>query len=104
MATCDAVIAGTADKPAPNVDEILVVPSVVGSQLWAAVADAEACREAMDVLQRGVDRGRVGGNEFVRGMRALGRERFLRLVVAGKCARGLGLEGGGLGAGMASRG
>ena len=68
---------------------------MVGQQLWTLCAEEAACREAMYVLQKAVDRGRVGGEGFVRQMRGLGRERFLKMVLARKCARGLGLEMGG---------
>ena len=81
-------------------DEVLIAPTVVGTQLWNAMADEAGCREAMYVLQRAVDRGRVGAGDFVRVMRGLGRERFLRMVVGRKCARGLGLDLGGKGVGL----
>lgn len=68
---------------------------MVAQQLWTLCAEEAACKEAMYVLQKAVDRGRVGGEGFVRQMRSLGRERFLKMVVARKCARGLGLEIGG---------
>lgn len=89
---CDNIIASTRSKPEPPIDDVLVAPTVVGTQLWNAVAEVEGCREAMDVLQRAMDRGRVGGGDFARQMRALGRERFLKLCLARKCAVGLGLE------------
>ena len=69
---------------------------MVANQLWTLCAEEAACREAMYVLQKAVDRGRVGGDVFVRQMRSLGRECFLKMVLARKCARGLGLEMGGL--------
>ena len=47
------------------------------------------------MLQKAVDRGRVSGDGFVRQIRSLGRECFLKMVLARKCARGLGLEMGG---------
>ena len=55
-------------------------------------AEEAACREAMYVLQKAVDRGRISGSDFVRQMRGLGRESFLKMVLARKCARGLGLD------------
>ena len=92
IAHCDSIIASTRTKPQPNIDDVLIAPTVVGTQLWNAMADEAGCKEAMYVLQRAVDKGRVGGGDFVRQMRALGRERFLRMVVGRKCARGLGLD------------
>lgn len=71
---------------------MLVAPTLVAQQLWTLTAEEAACREAMYVLQKAVDRGRVSGSDFVRQMRGLGRECFLKMVLARKCARGLGLD------------
>ncbi|EMC99236.1 hypothetical protein BAUCODRAFT_65568 [Baudoinia panamericana UAMH 10762] len=89
---CDRTIATAKTKPQPNIDEVLVAPTVVAQQLWNACADVAAAKEAMYVLQKAVDQGRISGQDFVRQMRALGREVFARMVLARKCARGLGLE------------
>ncbi|KAK3114475.1 suppressor protein stp22 of temperature-sensitive alpha-factor receptor and arginine permease [Teratosphaeriaceae sp. CCFEE 6253] len=92
LADCDRVVHAAKTKPPPNVDEVLVPTTLVAQQLWACVAEEAAAREAMYVLQRAVDKGRVGGEDFVRQMRGLGREVFGKMVLARKCARGLGLE------------
>lgn len=89
---CDRTIATAKSKPPPPIDEVLIAPTMVANQLWTLCAEEAACREAMYVLQKAVDRGRVNGNDFVRQMRSLGRECFLKMVLARKCARGLGLE------------
>ncbi|KAK5170410.1 suppressor protein stp22 of temperature-sensitive alpha-factor receptor and arginine permease [Saxophila tyrrhenica] len=89
---CDRTISTAKTKPLPPIDDVLIAPTMVANQLWTLCAEEAACREAMYVLQRAVDRGRVSGHDFVRQMRALGRERFLKMVLARKCARGLGLE------------
>lgn len=73
-----------------------MAPTVVGEQLYRLVAEERAIAEAMFVLGRALDKGRVGGDVFVRQMRGLARERFLKKVGVGKCARGLGLEMGGV--------
>ncbi|RMX96075.1 hypothetical protein D0868_11376 [Hortaea werneckii] len=78
----------------PPIDEILVPPTLVANQLWTLCAEEASCREAMYVLQQAVDRGRVGGRDFVRLMRGLGREAFFKKALARKCARGLGLDDG----------
>ncbi|KAI6986862.1 hypothetical protein KC359_g8551 [Hortaea werneckii] len=83
---------GTGTHHQPPIDEILVPPTLVANQLWTLCAEEASCREAMYVLQQAVDRGRVGGKDFVRLMRGLGREAFLKKALARKCARGLGLE------------
>lgn len=79
-------------KLPPNIDEVLVAPTMVAQQLWNCIAEEAAAREAMYVLQRAVDKGRIGGEDFVRQMRGLGREVFGKMVLARKCGRGLGLE------------
>ena len=89
---CNQVISEAKSKTQPPIDEVLVAPTLVAQQLWTLTAEEAACREAMYVLQKAVDRGRISGNDFVRQMRGLGRESFLKMVLARKCARGLGLE------------
>ncbi|KAK6437462.1 Suppressor protein stp22 of temperature-sensitive alpha-factor receptor and arginine permease [Oleoguttula sp. CCFEE 5521] len=92
IADCDVRIKAAKTKPLPPIDEVLVAPNLVSQQLWTLSAEEAACREAMEVLQRALDKGRVGAGEFVRLMRGLGRERFGKMVLARKCARGLGLD------------
>ncbi|KAF2725838.1 UEV-domain-containing protein [Polychaeton citri CBS 116435] len=89
---CDRAISEAERKPQPPIDDVLVPTTVVANQLWNLCADEAAIREAMYLLQKGVDRGRVSGQDFVRHMRALGREAFLKKAQARRCARGLGLE------------
>lgn len=89
---CDSTIRQARQKKQPPIDEVLIAPTMVANQLWTLCAEEASCREAMYVLQKAVDRGRVGGADFVRQMRALGREAFGKMVLARKCARGLGLE------------
>jgi ESCRT-I complex subunit TSG101 len=89
---CNHVISEAKSKKQPPIDEVLVAPTLVAQQLWTLTAEEAACREAMYVLQKAVDRGRISGNDFVRQMRGLGRESFLKMVLARKCAKGLGLE------------
>ncbi|KAK0867857.1 Suppressor protein stp22 of temperature-sensitive alpha-factor receptor and arginine permease [Friedmanniomyces endolithicus] len=95
ITTCDQLIQSAKTKPQPNVDEVLVAPTMVAQQLWNACAEEAGCREVMYVLQRAVDKGRVEGVDFVKQMRGLGREAFGKMVLARKCARGLGLSVGG---------
>ncbi|KAK4508581.1 hypothetical protein PRZ48_002320 [Zasmidium cellare] len=89
---CDRTIATAKSKKQPPIDEVLIAPTMVSNQLWTLCAEEAAAREAMYVLQKAVDRGRVSGNDFVRQMRGLGRECFLKMALARKCARGMGLE------------
>jgi ESCRT-I complex subunit TSG101 len=89
---CTTTISEAKSKKQPAIDEVLVAPTLVAQQLWTLTAEEAACREAMYVLQKAVDRGRISGSDFVRQMRGLGRESFLKMVMARKCARGLGLD------------
>jgi ESCRT-I complex subunit TSG101 len=89
---CTTTISEAKTKKQPPIDEVLVAPTLVAQQLWTLTAEEAACREAMYVLQKAVDRGRISGSDFVRQMRGLGRESFLKMVLARKCARGLGLD------------
>jgi len=97
IAAADSQIESLKSREVPNVDEVLVAPTVVAEQLYRLVAEEKGIAEAMFVLGRALDRGRVGGEVFVRGLRQLARERFLNKVLLGKCARGMGLDVGGLG-------
>jgi ESCRT-I complex subunit TSG101 len=89
---CTTTTSEAKSKKQPPIDEVLVAPTLVAQQLWTLTAEEAACREAMYVLQKAVDRGRISGSDFVRQMRGLGRESFLKMVLARKCARGLGLD------------
>lgn len=89
---CDRTISTAKSKKQPPIDEVLIAPTMVSNQLWTLCAEEAAAREAMYVLQKAVDRGRVSGNDFVRQMRGLGRECFIKMALARKCARGMGLE------------
>lgn len=90
---CDTTIREAAQKKQPPIDDVLVAPTLVANQLWTLCAEEAAAREAMYVLQRALERGRVeGGTEgFVRVMRGLGREVFGKMVLGRKCGKGLGL-------------
>jgi ESCRT-I complex subunit TSG101 len=89
---CDRTIETAKSKKQPPIDEVLIAPTMVANQLWTLCAEEAACREAMYVLQKANDRGRISGNDFVRQMRGLGRECFLKMALARKCAMGMGLE------------
>lgn len=53
-------------RSVPEVDEVLVAPTRVGTQLWELCAEERGIREAMWVLGRGVETGRVGVEGFVK--------------------------------------
>jgi len=94
MRDADNVIAEAKHTTVPQVDEVLVAPTVVGGQLYVLVAEERACVEARGVLGRALDRGRVGVETWVRASRGVAREEFLKKVLVRKCARGMGLREG----------
>ncbi|GAB7340498.1 hypothetical protein MBLNU457_6920t1 [Dothideomycetes sp. NU457] len=89
---CDTVMEASAKTPAPNIDEVLVAPTVAANQLWNLCAEEAAIKEAIYCLQRALDAGRLSGTDFVRLTRGLAREAFLKMALARKVAKGLGLE------------
>ncbi|KAK8241456.1 ESCRT-I component [Phyllosticta capitalensis] len=104
MREADRVIADTHGRAVPDVDDVLVAPTVAASQLWRLVAEERACGEAVHVLGKALDKGRVGADVFVKQVRAIAREAFLKKVVIRKVARGLGLDEGVLRGAVAGQG
>ncbi|KAI9665060.1 MAG: hypothetical protein M1821_006508 [Bathelium mastoideum] len=92
MREAERVTAEARQRAVPGVDEVLVAPTVVGSQLWGLCAEEVGIAEAMYALGRGLDAGRVGAETFVKQTRALARERFLKKALIKKIARGMGLD------------
>lgn len=85
-------MASAAQRKPPSVDEVLVAPTVVGGQLYELVAEEQACGDAIFVLGRGLDKGRVGVEGWVRLTRGLARERFLKKALVRKICGGMGLD------------
>ena len=94
MRDADKVIENAKHRTVPGVDEVLVAPTVVGEQLYALVAEEISCRDSRALLGRMLDRGRVGCEGWVKEVRRVSREEFLKKVLVGKCARGMGLREG----------
>ncbi|KAF2759065.1 UEV-domain-containing protein [Pseudovirgaria hyperparasitica] len=92
MLTADRVMDEAKRRKVPDVDEVLVAPTVVGGQLYTLCAEERAVGDALFVLGRGLDRGRVGADIFVKQTRSLAREQFLKKALIKKIARGMGLE------------
>jgi ESCRT-I complex subunit TSG101 len=92
MHEAEQVMRDAAGRRRPEVDEILVCPTVVGSQLYNLVADQKSCEEARLMLIRGLDRGRINLDVFVKQTRSLAREEFLKKALLKKVARGMGLD------------
>ncbi|KAH8902362.1 UEV-domain-containing protein [Coniochaeta sp. PMI_546] len=87
----DAVIESSARQEPPAIDELLVAPTVVGNQLYDLVAEERALGDAIFVLGRAVERGRVAPATFAKMTRSLAREWFLKKALVKKIGRGMGL-------------
>ena len=92
MQDADNCIASAQHKAVPGVDEVLVAPTVVGQQLYDLIAEEKACVETREVLGRALDRGRISSEAWVKTVRSLAREEFLKKVLIRKCADGMGLR------------
>ena len=91
MHDADECIASAQHKAVPGVDEVLFAPTVVGQQLYDLIAEEKASVETRDVLARALDRGRISSEVWVKTIRSLAREEFLKKVLIKRCAEGIGL-------------
>ncbi|KAB2578274.1 ESCRT-I complex subunit [Lasiodiplodia theobromae] len=92
MREADRAMDDARTRTVPDVDDTLVAPTVVGGQLWGLVAEERGLEEAIFLLGRGLDRGRVGAEVFVKQTRSLAREQFLKKALIKKIAKGMGLD------------
>jgi len=87
----DAVIESSQHRAPPGVDEILVAPTVVGNQLYDLVSEERSLGDALFVLGRAVERGRISPAVFTKTTRGLAREWYLKKALVKKIGRGMGL-------------
>lgn len=87
----DAVIEGSRSHPAPDIDELLVAPTVVANQLYTLVAEERALGDAIFMLGRAVERGRISPAVFAKMTRSLAREWYLKKALVRKIGLGMGL-------------
>ncbi|ROV89690.1 hypothetical protein VSDG_08115 [Cytospora chrysosperma] len=92
MRRADETIENSKRLPEPDVDQLLVAPTVVGNQLYEAVAEERALADAIFVLSRAVERGRVAPAVFAKTTRSLAREWYLKKALVKKIGRGMGLS------------
>ncbi|TID18307.1 UEV-domain-containing protein [Venturia nashicola] len=92
MQEAEQVMRDAQGRRRPEVDEVLVCPTVVGGQLYTLVAEEKACEEARLALGRGLDKGRLGLEVFVKQTRTLAREEFLKKALIRKVGKGMGLD------------
>ena len=87
----DAMIDSSQHRTAPNIDEILVAPTVVGNQLYELVSEERSLGDVLFVLGRAVERGRISPTVFAKMTRSLAREWFLKKALVKKIGKGMGL-------------
>ncbi|KAK2034058.1 hypothetical protein LX32DRAFT_670159 [Colletotrichum zoysiae] len=87
----DTVIEGSSCQTAPDIDELLVAPTVVANQLYALVAEEKAIGDTIFVLGRAVERGRISPAIFAKTTRSLAREWYLKKALVRKIGKGMGL-------------
>lgn len=66
MRDADKVLDDAKRRKIPNVDEVLVAPTVVAGQLYASVAEEMAIEESRAVLGKAFDKGRIGGGVWAK--------------------------------------
>jgi ESCRT-I complex subunit TSG101 len=66
MREADRVMDEARMRQVPDVDEVLVAPTVVGGQLYSLAAEERGIADALFVLGRALDKGRVGCDVFVK--------------------------------------
>ncbi|KAL2038142.1 hypothetical protein N7G274_009089 [Stereocaulon virgatum] len=91
MRDADKVLDDAKRRKVPNVDEVLVAPTVVAGQLYASVAEERAIEESRAVIGKALDKGRISGGVWAKQTRSLAREEFLKKALIKKISRGIGL-------------
>ena len=71
MRDADKVLEDAKRRKVPNVDEVLVAPTVVAGQLYELVSDEKSLEECRAVVGRAQDRGRIGGDVWAKGGRSI---------------------------------
>lgn len=91
MHRADETIKSSAQLPEPDIDQLLVAPTVVSNQLYELVAEERALADAIFVLGRAVERGRIAPAVFAKTTRSLAREWYLKKALVKKIGKGMGL-------------
>lgn len=91
MRRADDMIQSSARLPEPDIDQLLVAPTVVANQLYDLVAEERALADAIFVLGRAVERGRVAPAVFAKTTRSLAREWYMKKALVKKIGKGMGL-------------
>lgn len=91
LSAADSVVARGQQTRPPAIDELLVGPTVVAAQLYDLVAEERALADAVFMLGRAVEHGRISPPVFAKMTRQLAREWYLKKALVRKIARGMGL-------------
>ncbi|GAO47473.1 UEV-domain-containing protein [Saitoella complicata NRRL Y-17804] len=94
IAKAESITTTALSTPLPDPSALLTAPSVVHQQLYELAAEDAAISDTIYVLGRCLEGERVGFEGFLREVRKLGREQFMRRALIGKIVEGLGLERG----------
>ncbi|RKF82314.1 putative escrt-i component [Golovinomyces cichoracearum] len=89
----DTVMSSSQHRALPGVDELLIAPNVVANQLYELVSEERSLGDALFVLARAVENGRIGATTFAKITRSLSREWYLKKALVRKIGRGMGLVG-----------
>ncbi|KAF3046929.1 hypothetical protein E8E12_008091 [Didymella heteroderae] len=92
MVEADRAMDDARRRQAPDVDDVLVAPTVVGQQLYTLAAEERGIADALFVLGRALDKGRITADVFVKQTRSLAREQFLKKALIKKIAKGMALD------------
>lgn len=92
MVEADRAMDDARRRQAPDVDDVLVAPTVVGQQLYTLAAEERGIADALFVLGRALDKGRIMADVFVKQTRSLAREQFLKKALIKKIAKGMALD------------
>jgi ESCRT-I complex subunit TSG101 len=92
MVEADRAMDDARRRQAPDVDDVLVAPTVVGQQLYTLAAEERGIADALFVLGRALDKGRITADVFVKQTRSLAREQFLKKALVKKIAKGMALD------------
>lgn len=91
MHKADAIIDGSRNHSKPDIDELLVAPTVVANQLYALVAEERALGDAIFMLGRALEKGKITPAVFAKRTRSLAREWYLKKALAKKIGEGMGM-------------
>lgn len=91
MHQADGAIDRSKSHSKPDIDELLVAPTVVSNQLYTLVAEERALGDAIFMLGRAMEKGRITPAVFSKATRSLAREWYLKKALAKKIGQGMGM-------------